>query len=117
MGRPMPGRPGVAPAAAPSPITQAPAGGRKRSREEQERDRKEREREALLKKTQPRHKGASVATAAAEPAVLKDLEIPDLITVQQLAAAMAVGAGQVIAQLIKMGTMATINQTCRNDRR
>ena len=106
----MPGRPGVAPAAAPSPITQAPAGGRKRSREEQERDRKEREREALLKKTQPRHKGASVATAAAEPAVLKDLEIPDLITVQQLAAAMAVGAGQVIAQLIKMGTMATINQ-------
>ncbi|MBV8596480.1 MAG: translation initiation factor IF-2 [Candidatus Eremiobacteraeota bacterium] len=110
LGRPLPGRPGAAPAAAPSPITQAPTGGRKRSREEQERDRKEREREALLKKTQPRHKGASVAATAAEPAVLKDLEIPDLITVQQLAAAMAVGAGQVIAQLIKMGTMATINQ-------
>ena len=110
MGRPLPGRPGVSPAAAPSPVTQAPAGGRKRSREEQERDRKEREHEALLKKTQPRHKGASVAATATEPAVLKDLEIPDLITVQQLAAAMGVGAGQVIAQLIKMGTMATINQ-------
>jgi len=57
-----------------------------------------------------RNKNAIARTAAAEPAVLKDLEIPDLITVQQLAAAMAVGAGQVIAQLIKMGTMATINQ-------
>jgi len=115
MGRPMPGRPGgTAPITAPSP-SQGPSGGRKRSREELDRDRKEREREELLKKTQPRHKAASVAAPTAEPAVLKDLEIPDLITVQQLAAAMEVGAGQVIAQLIKMGTMATINQHIPSD--
>jgi translation initiation factor IF-2 len=110
LGRPMPGRPGVGPATAPPPAGPAPSGGRKRSREDLERDRKEREREELLKKTQPRHKAASVAAPTAEPTVLKDLEIPDLITVQQLAAAMEVGVGQVIAQLIKMGTMATINQ-------
>ena len=115
MGRPMPARPGgAAPITAPPP-TQAPSGGRKRSREELDRDRKEREREELLKKTQPRHKAASVAAPTAEPTVLKDLEIPDLITVQQLAAAMEVGAGQVIAQLIKMGTMATINQHIPSD--
>jgi translation initiation factor IF-2 len=83
-------------------------GGRKKSREELERDRKERERENLLKKSQPQHKGA--AAALVEPTVLKDLEIPDLITVQQLASVMSVPAGQVIGQLIKMGTMATINQ-------
>jgi translation initiation factor IF-2 len=115
MGRPMPARPGsAAPITAPPP-SQAPSGGRKRSREELDRDRKEREREELLKKTQPRHKAASVAAPTTEPAVLKDLEIPDLITVQQLAAAMEVGAGQVIAQLIKMGTMATINQHIPSD--
>ncbi len=115
LGRPMPARPGAGPATAPPPTSGAPSGGRKRSREELERDRKEREREDLLKKTQPRHKAASVATTTTEPAVLKDLEIPDLITVQQLAAAMEVGAGQVIAQLIKMGTMATINQHIPSD--
>ncbi|HLW37065.1 MAG TPA: translation initiation factor IF-2, partial [Candidatus Eremiobacteraceae bacterium] len=110
-GRPLPGRPGAGPGA-PLPSTgPAPStGGRKRSREDLERDRKEREREELLKKTQPRHKAASVATPTAEPVVFKDLEIPDLITVQQLAAAMSVPAGQVIAQLIRTGTMATINQ-------
>jgi translation initiation factor IF-2 len=110
MGRPMPGRPGIGTVTAPPPTGQAPPSGRKRSREELDRDRKEREREDLLKKTQPRHKAASVAAPTTEPAVLKDLEIPDLITVQQLAAAMEVGVGQAIAQLIKMGTMATINQ-------
>jgi len=88
----------------------APTIGRKKSREELERDRKEREREELLKKSQPKHKAAQVSATVIEPTVLKDLEIPDLITVQQLAAAMELPAGQVIAQLIRMGTMATINQ-------
>ncbi len=106
-GRPMPGRPLLGGPAAPLPTT-APAPGRKR-RDQLERDRKEREREELLKKTERRHKAASAAPAA-EPTVLKDLEIPDLITVQQLATAMETPAAQVIAQLIKMGTMATINQ-------
>ena len=87
-----------------------PSGGRKKSREELERDRKERERESLLKKQQPRSRAAQVGATVTEPEVLKDLPIPDLITVQQLAAAMETPAGQVIAQLIRMGTMATINQ-------
>jgi translation initiation factor IF-2 len=106
-GRPMPGRPLSAVPSAALPVA-APAPGRKR-RDELERDRKEREREELLKKTERRHKTAA-AIPVVEPAVLKDLEIPDLITVQQLAAAMETPAAQVIAQLIKMGTMATINQ-------
>jgi translation initiation factor IF-2 len=106
-GRPLPGRPLAGPATAPPPIV-APTGGRKR-RDESERDRKEREHEELLKKTERRHK-AVAAVPAVEPTVLKDLEIPDLITVQQLAVAMEAPAAQIIAQLIKMGTMATINQ-------
>src|SRR5579872_3519089 len=111
MGRPMPGaRPGMGAPAVPTTVPAPSTGGRKRSREELERDRREREREDLLKKTQPRHKAASAGAPAAEPVVFKDVEIPDLITVQQLAAAMGVPAGQVIAQLIRMGTMATINQ-------
>src|SRR5215472_7243321 len=103
--RPMPGgRPMPGPISGPS----GPApGARRKSKEELERARKERERENLLKKQQP-HRTAAVP--AAEPTVLKDLEIPDLITVQQLASAMSVPAGQVIGQLIKMGTMATVNQ-------
>jgi len=104
--RPMPpgGRPAPGPMSGPS----GPApGARRKSKEELERARKERERENLLKKQQP-HRAASLP--AAEPTVLKDLEIPDLITVQQLASAMSVPAGQVIGQLIKTGTMATINQ-------
>jgi translation initiation factor IF-2 len=108
-GRPIPGRPGspLQPASG-APTSGPQPGGRKKSREEMERDRKERQREELLKKTQPRHKSAQAPMV--EPEVLKDLEIPDLITVQQLASAMSVPAGQVIGQLIKMGTMATINQ-------
>ncbi|HLN46790.1 MAG TPA: translation initiation factor IF-2 [Magnetospirillaceae bacterium] len=108
-GRPAgpPGRGAVAPGPMPSA---PPSGGRKKSREELERDRKERERESLLKKQQPRSRAAQVGTAVTEPEILKDLAIPDLITVQQLAAAMETPAGQVIAQLIRMGTMATINQ-------
>jgi translation initiation factor IF-2 len=110
-----PGGPGRG-AVAPSPTTSAPSsGGRKKSREELERDRKERERESLLKKSQPRSKAAQVGTAVVEPEVLKDLFIPDLLTVQQLAAAMETPAGQVIAQLIRMGTMATVNQHIASD--
>ena len=108
-----PGRPGGPGRGviAPGPMPSAPpSGGRKKSREELERDRKERERESLLKKSQPRSKAAQVGAVVTEPEVLKDLSIPDLLTVQQLAAAMEVPAGQVIAQLIRMGTMATINQ-------
>jgi len=100
-------RPGQPPA---GPASTAPVIGRKKSREELERDRKEREREELLKKSQPKHKAAQVSATVVEPTVLKDLEIPDLITVQQLAAAMETPAAQLIAQLIRMGTMATINQ-------
>jgi len=112
---PRPGMPTRGIGARPGPASAPSAGGpittgRRKSREELERDRREREREDLLKKSAPKHKAAQVAAPAAEPTVLKDLDIPDLITVQQLAAAMETPAAQVIAQLIRMGTMATINQ-------
>ena len=112
-GRPMPGRPGGPGAQPGAPSSGPQTGGRKKTREELERDRKERQREELLKKSQPRHKAAPGPLV--EPTVLKDLEIPDLLTVQQLASAMSVPAGQVIGQLIKMGTMATINQHVPSD--
>jgi translation initiation factor IF-2 len=113
-GRPMPGRPGGPGAPQPGAPSSGPQpGGRKKTREELERDRKERQREELLKKSAPRHKSAPGPMV--EPTVLKDLEIPDLLTVQQLASAMSVPAGQVIGQLIKMGTMATINQHVPSD--
>jgi translation initiation factor IF-2 len=91
------------------PSAGAPTTTRRKSREDLERDRKEREREELLKKTL-RPKSSASSAPAQEPAVLKPLEIPDLITVQQLATTMDVPVGQVIGQLIRIGTMATINQ-------
>ena len=42
--------------------------------------------------------------------VLETIEIPDVLTVQELATSMIVPAKDVIKELIKMGTMATINQ-------
>ncbi|NNM98619.1 MAG: translation initiation factor IF-2, partial [Candidatus Eremiobacteraeota bacterium] len=46
---------------------------------------------------------------------LETIEIPDLLTVQELATSMIVPAKDVITELIKMGTMATINQNIPAD--
>ncbi len=47
--------------------------------------------------------------------VIKDIELPEAITVGDLAQKMAVKAGEVIKELMKMGVMATINQTLDQD--
>ncbi len=47
--------------------------------------------------------------------VIREVELPEAITVGDLAAKMAVKAGDVIKELMKMGVMATINQTLDQD--
>ncbi|MFC3681448.1 translation initiation factor IF-2 [Bacterioplanoides pacificum] len=47
--------------------------------------------------------------------VVKEVELPEAITVGDLAQKMAVKAGEVIKELMKMGVMATINQTLDQD--
>ncbi|MEK9711556.1 MAG: translation initiation factor IF-2 [Thalassolituus sp.] len=47
--------------------------------------------------------------------VIREVELPEAITVGDLAAKMAVKAGEVIKELMKMGVMATINQTLDQD--
>ncbi|MGH7707090.1 MAG: translation initiation factor IF-2, partial [Vulcanimicrobiaceae bacterium] len=73
---------------------------------------KDREKEMLLEKERQRKKRAEIATQAA---AMETIEIPDLLTVQELAGAMIVPVKDVIKELIKMGTMATINQNIPSD--
>ncbi|MBE0482568.1 MAG: translation initiation factor IF-2 [Bacterioplanes sp.] len=47
--------------------------------------------------------------------VVKEVELPEAITVGELASKMAVKAGEVIKTLMKMGVMATINQILDQD--
>jgi translation initiation factor IF-2 len=47
--------------------------------------------------------------------VIKEIELPEAITVGDLAQKMAVKAGEVIKELMKLGVMATINQTLDQD--
>lgn len=47
--------------------------------------------------------------------VIHEVELPEAITVGELAAKMAVKAGEVIKSLMKMGVMATINQSLDQD--
>ncbi len=96
----------------------APSSGEKggrtgdRTRDRQDgMSKKDREKDLLLEKERNRKKGGSLdAAPATPPAVLETIEIPDLLTVQELATSMIVPAGDVIKELIKIGTMATINQ-------
>ena len=47
--------------------------------------------------------------------IVRNVEIPDAITVADLAQRMAIKAGDVIRELMKMGTMATINEILDHD--
>jgi translation initiation factor IF-2 len=111
---PRPLRPGI-----PS-VTEGPApssGGRPGDRvrvHEEKLSKKDREKEMLLEKERTRKKRPE-AVAAPPPAKLETIEIPDLLTVQELATSMIVPAKDVIGELIKMGTMATINQNIPSD--
>jgi len=76
---------------------------------------KDRETDLLLEKERQRKKRGAGSVAPAPVAVLETIEIPDLLTVQELATSMIIPAKDVIKELIKMGTMATINQNIPSD--
>ncbi|MDE2572347.1 MAG: translation initiation factor IF-2 [bacterium] len=99
-------------AAGPTPSSGAPPKGRGRDREDQL-SKKDREKEALLDKN--RRQRPTRETAPQVSVQLRAIEIPDLLSVQELAAAMSIPAKDVIKELMKMGTMATINQNIGSD--
>ncbi|MBC5815490.1 MAG: translation initiation factor IF-2 [Candidatus Eremiobacteraeota bacterium] len=114
-----PGAPRPAGSALPDP-TQAPApssGGRPGAHGRHFDDKlskKDREKDQLLEKDRNRKKRTDIAPVA-PPKQLETIEIPDLLTVQELATSMIVPAKDVITELIKVGTMATINQNIPAD--
>jgi translation initiation factor IF-2 len=115
------GRPADGQAGAMATVTEMPApstggrpGDRARIHEEKATAKKDREKELLLEKERQRKKKGEHA-ASAPPRALEAIEIPDLLTVQELATSMIVPAKDVITELIKMGTMATINQNISSD--
>ena len=108
-----PGRPGMPMMpTGPTPSSGAPGrDGRQNVRErEDKQSKKDREKELLLEKARQKKRGSLDAAPATPPAKLERIEIPDVLTVQELATSMIVPAKDVIKELIKMGTMATINQ-------
>jgi translation initiation factor IF-2 len=112
--RPAPGRPGALPGELPAPSTGSRPGDRTRTHEDKAAAKKDREKELLLEKDRHRKKkGEPAATVPAR--MLETIEIPDLLTVQELATSMIVPARDVITELIKIGTMATINQNISSD--
>jgi translation initiation factor IF-2 len=108
---PQPG--GSPPTQSPTPSSggpRGPQGPRGRDRDDAA-AKKDREKELLLEKERQRKKRGSLdAAPSVAPTVLETIEIPDVLTVQELATSMIVPAKDVIKELIKMGTMATINQ-------
>ena len=77
---------------------------------------KDRETEMLLEKERQRKKKGGVERRRLRRrATLEAIEIPDVLTVQELATSMIVPAKDVITELIRMGTMATINQNISSD--
>jgi translation initiation factor IF-2 len=68
----------------------------------------------LLEKRQ-RKGGPRLDRDGAAGQKLESIEIPDVLTVQELATSMIVPAADVIRELIRMGTMATINQNISSD--
>jgi translation initiation factor IF-2 len=100
----------------PSPSSGAPGGrpgARRGSREDLE-AKKQREQEMLLEKRQ--RKGGPRLDRDGQPVQkLESIEIPDVLTVQELATSMIIPAADVIRELIRMGTMATINQNISSD--
>jgi translation initiation factor IF-2 len=109
------GRPGApTPTEMPSPSTGSRPGDRTRTHEEKATAKKDREKELLLEKERQRKKKGESTTAAPARA-LETIEIPDLLTVQELATSMIIPVRDVITELIKIGTMATINQNISSD--
>jgi translation initiation factor IF-2 len=91
------------------------SGGRGRSTREQLEAKKARDAEMRLEKQRRRTGGAYVDRVEDPSKKLESIEIPDVLTVQELATSMIVGAADVIKELFRMGTMATINQNISSD--
>jgi translation initiation factor IF-2 len=85
-----------------------------RDREDAE-SKKDREKEMLLEKSRQRKGRMIDGVVQPLPAKLESIEIPDVLTVQELATSMIVPAADVIKELFRMGTMATINQNISSD--
>jgi translation initiation factor IF-2 len=92
-----------------------PGGGRGRSTREQLEAKKARDAEMRLEKQRRRSGGAYVDRVEDPSKKLESVEIPDILTVQELATSMIVPAADVIKELFRMGTMATINQNISAD--
>src|SRR5262249_27735541 len=58
----------------------------------------------------PREEGAEVSSAPQEK-IIREVEIPEFITVGELAARMAEKSADVVKKLMGMGEMVTVNQT------
>jgi translation initiation factor IF-2 len=122
-GGPRPGAPAgngpLAPGGGPMPSSGTgggrPGGGRGRSTREQLEAKKARDAEMRLEKQRRRTGGAYVDRVEDPTKKLESIEIPDVLTVQELATSMIVGAADVIKELFRMGTMATINQNISSD--
>jgi len=122
-GGPRPGAPAgngpVSPGGGPMPSSGGgggrPGGGRGRSTREQLEAKKARDAEMRLEKQRRRSGGAYVDRVEDPTKKLESIEIPDVLTVQELATSMIVGAADVIKELFRMGTMATINQNISSD--
>ncbi len=105
------GTPLTPPGAGPSPSSGGPRGPQgPRGRVDRSGAKKDRETEMLLEKERRRKKNGGSFEAPSPTANMESIEIPDVLTVQELATSMIIPAKDVIKELIKMGTMATINQ-------
>ncbi len=95
----------------PTPSSGGPRGPQgPRGRVDRSGAKKDRETEMLLEKERRRKKNGGSFEAPSPTANMESIEIPDVLTVQELATSMIIPAKDVIKELIKIGTMATINQ-------
>ena len=107
-----PGMPIIPGGGGPTPSSGAPGrDGRTATRDRDDKQsKKDREKEQLLEKARQKKRGSLDAAPVTPPTKLEKIEIPDVLTVQELATSMIIPAKDIIKELIKMGTMATINQ-------
>ncbi|HEX3469154.1 MAG TPA: translation initiation factor IF-2 [Candidatus Elarobacter sp.] len=91
-----------------------PGGGRGRQTREQLEAKKARDAEMRLEK-QRRRSGVYVDRVEDPSKKLESIEIPDVLTVQELATSMIIPAADVIKELFRTGTMATINQNISSE--
>ena len=61
------------------------------------------------------HKKSHVIPSSQQEKIVREVQIPEIITVQELANRMAERAVDVIKELLKLGTMATVNQAVDAD--